>query len=94
MKSSNVYKKAAQLIKNNNKAFACLAIKSAMNKYDIDIEDNITEIKRFEKYFKPRGLPRDVTRDTGWFGTPLYRENQIHREIALLFMAEITKDLK
>lgn len=85
----NVYKKAAKHI--DCKMYyagyhrgACHSIELASSDYRVSRK----HIELFDKYFNPKnGLDY-------WFGERVNSENQLSRELALDFMAEIAKDLK
>lgn len=87
--NSQIYKKAANLIKVRNVHLpqyhngACNAIYRASSKSNYMLYNNL-----FAKYFRP------YKNSTWWFGDILNDNNILVRELALDFMAEIAKDLK
>ncbi len=50
-------------------------------------------IGEFTRYFRPYGKIMHEE-ESGWFGTCGNKKNQMTRSLALLFMAEITKEMK
>lgn len=74
--SSKIYLTAAQQC-FYHKDFACVAIVKA--------SDDFVPMRRFSEYFQPEKS------DGVWFGD-LTKKNQLTRQLALLFMAEIAKD--
>lgn len=86
---SNKYRKAAELIFEEKISFACHAI-NVVTMMRLGFTDEIY-YKKFKKSFydsKSKFFCNDVL----WFGSHYEADNQLARQLALLFMAEIVDD--
>lgn len=94
MKPSKLFRKASELVFKGKSKFACFAILDATSKCDYFY---ITpESEAFARFFQPEYNQLATMDDDndGWFGPAYVEENQLARQLALLFMAEMSKDLE
>ena len=82
MKNSEIYTKAAELVFNDSEEFSCTAIDFVQHLHYTHARQDYTDI--FD--------PHNDRGETAWYGHCDIPENQLARQLSLLFMAEITKE--
>lgn len=86
MKSSTIFRKAAELVFKDRVPFACNAIDEVALTHPFQYNRSPERIA-FVQHFDPQ------TGDEAFFG-PLNEENKLARQLALLLMVELSKDLE
>ena len=79
-----IYRRAAERIYKRQNSYACDAI-SRLHNWD---DSRLPYVSKFSRYFKPRLEDPDVP----WFCYSGDPENQLARQLALLFMELIIED--
>ena len=82
MKLSEIYQNAARDVFSKKCSLCCAAILINVDKYR---GQSLPEIHLLANFFKPGNS------DFWWFGDPCNDNNQEHRVLSLLLMAEIVK---